>query len=190
VKARAVGAVIILASLLLVARCAPTATFIPIGTPFATATRSPEQILIYMSPNQPDQPYKTVGSIMVTPPADGGASMEAYLTRLRAKAVELGVDGVVNVEVKPRDRSEASGMCLYGMPYYSQSSYTVYDIKGDAFVWADSADANKPHSGVWTPQTPPPAPTLKSGSISGWWVALVMVSAVGLLVWFGMVHHP
>jgi hypothetical protein len=181
----------VLASALLVVCCAPTATFVPIGIPYATTTRNPEQVLIYVSPNQPDRPYRTVGSILVAPPSDGGvASVEAYLGKLREKAAVLGVDGVANVEVKPRGLSQASGMCLYGMPYYSQRSYTVYDVKGDAFVWSDSADADRPHSGVWTPESPPAVTEQKSSSSSGWWVALVMVGAVGLLVWFGMVQHP
>ena len=127
---------------------APVATFVAIGYRYPYRTIDTAAVVVYMKPNNPARPYRVVGSIVVAPPSNdclqptspllhGG--MPDYITALKAKAAAVGVDGVTNVEAAPRTITSASGGCIYGMPYYSENSSTVYDVRGDAFVWAESA---------------------------------------------------
>jgi hypothetical protein len=114
------------------------ATFVPTGYRYPFRTQTADRILIYMKPNSPATPYMVVGTIIVTPPA-ANAQLSSYIAVLKQKAAAIGADGVTSVEATPRTMTSAAGGCIGGSPYYSQSSSTAYDVKGDAFVWADSS---------------------------------------------------
>ena len=128
-----------LASLTVVlVRCsAPVATFVPTGYHYPIRAQTADRILVYMKPNSPASPVRIIGTIMVTPPS-ADAALSAYIAVLKEKAAAIGADGVTAVEATPRTMTSASGGCMGGTPYYAQSSSTAYDVKGDAFVWADS----------------------------------------------------
>ena len=114
--------------------CTPTATFLRTGEVYTRQRLDPEAVAVYMAPNEPERAHTVVGTIIVSPNRNV-RNQEAYLNALREKAAEYGVDGVKNVEIKREAKKEASGGCISGTPYYYEDNYTLYEIRGEAFVW-------------------------------------------------------
>jgi len=106
------------------------------GETYSRRGHEPRDIAIYFTPNTPSRPYKVVGTIVVSPNRNV-RNQDAYLEELRKKAAEEGVDGVTNVEISTEKKSESQGGCISGTPYYYQDNYTLYEVRGSAFVWED-----------------------------------------------------
>jgi len=133
---RVIVTVLAVAAVLCVMGCTPTATFMRTGESYYARAHAPRDIAVYFLPNSPERPHRLVGSIIVSPNRNV-RNQDAYLEELRKRAAEEGVDGVMNVTITQDKKKESSGGCINGTPYYYQDNYTLYEVRGDAFVWGD-----------------------------------------------------